>query len=87
MVRFPQLRHAQILPHVHVSIETAALVSGRLRESVDDVLRRGWTSQVLKGPCHALLVMTHPLVCYEASACKRSAESLTLKVQELQQGV
>ena len=33
------------------------------------------------GPCHALPVVTRPLVCYVAlSACKRSAESQTLKV-------
>jgi len=34
----------------------------------------------LKVPCHAFPVITRPLVCYEASACKRSAESQTLKV-------
>ena len=35
----------------------------------------------LKGPCHAFLVITRPLVRYVAfSACKWSAESQTLKV-------
>ena len=35
----------------------------------------------LKGPCHAFLVITRPLVCYEGcSAWKPSAESQTLKV-------
>ena len=35
----------------------------------------------LKGPCHAFPVITRPLVCYVAFyACKRSAESHTLKV-------
>ena len=34
-----------------------------------------------KGPCHAFPVITRPLVCYEGFyACKRSAESKTLKV-------
>ena len=35
----------------------------------------------LKGPCHAFPVITRPLVCYEGFyACKRCAESQTLKV-------
>ena len=35
----------------------------------------------LKLPCHAFPVITRPLVCYEGFyACKRSAESKTLKV-------
>ena len=35
----------------------------------------------LKVPCHAFPVITRPLVCYEGFyACKRSAESQTLKV-------
>ena len=35
----------------------------------------------LKVPCHAFPVITRPLVCYECFyACKRSAESQTLKV-------
>ena len=35
----------------------------------------------LKVPCHAFPVITRPLVCYEGVyACKRSAESQTLKV-------
>ena len=36
---------------------------------------------LLKVPCHAFPVITRPLVCYEGFyACKRSAESKTLKV-------
>ena len=35
----------------------------------------------LKVPCHAFPVITSPLVCYEGFyACKRCAESQTLKV-------
>ena len=37
--------------------------------------------ETLKGPCHAFPVLTRPLVCYEGFyACKRCAESQTLKV-------
>ena len=37
---------------------------------------------ILKGPCHTFPVITRPLVCYEGFyACKRCAESQTLKVQ------
>ena len=36
---------------------------------------------MLKVPCHAFPVITHPHVCYEGFyACKRCAESQTLKV-------
>ena len=39
------------------------------------------SEKTLKVPCHAFPVITRPLVCYEGfSACKRSAESKTLKV-------
>ena len=38
-------------------------------------------TKMLKVPCHAFPVITRFLVCYVAfSACKRSAESQTLKV-------
>ena len=41
--------------------------------------------QPLKVPCHAFPVITRPLVCYVAfSACKRSAESQTLKVHPVE---
>ena len=40
-----------------------------------------WCLRNLKVPCHAFPVITRPLVCYVAfDACKRSAESQTLKV-------
>ena len=42
---------------------------------------RGNKTKTLKVPCHAFLVITRSLVCYEGLyACKRSAESQTLKV-------
>ena len=41
----------------------------------------------LKDPCHAFPVIIRPLVCYESFyACKRSAESKTLKVHPVGQG-
>ena len=51
--------------------------------SVQQARQNGFTSLAvfLKVPCHAFLVITHPLVYYVAFyACKRSAKSQTLKV-------
>lgn len=35
-----QFFNANVLPHIHIAVETAAGMFGRLRECVDDVLRK-----------------------------------------------
>lgn len=40
MVGLLKLFNAHILPHTHITIEATAGMFGRLRERVDDVLRR-----------------------------------------------